>query len=123
MNKLENQNEDQLQNDQLLDTNRKKNGKLKYFRLARRSSINLFFCLVFYVDIGLDINLIIQYYMLDNMLRVIATCIVLSFPALFMIVFFCSREIFYSKNSKSKKTRNCFIYTIVFLTQLHILFR
>ena len=124
MKSLQNQNEYQIQNkDQLLGYNPNQVEKIKYFRLVRRSAINLFICLVFYLDIGSDINLIIQYYMLDNLPRVIATCIVLSFPTLFMIIFFCSREILYSKNTTSKMVRNCLIYITIFVAQLHILFR
>jgi hypothetical protein len=112
---------DEENSNQLLNSGFNKN--FNYWKFIRRSIIITVLFTFFYCDIFSDINLVVQYFIKGEIGRTIATSIAMSFPTLFMIVFFCSRELFYTSNSKSKKACWCLIYIVVFVAQLHILFR
>ncbi len=94
-----------------------------FFRLVWRFITNLTLFLLYYGDIIFDIILIVNYYKKNKLDYAIATSLVLTFPTLFMILFYCSSEIFSTNNTKLCKALNSFVYTIIFLAQFHIIIR
>lgn len=107
-----------LKNNEENSKNEKKFASCKFTKFILKS---ILLAVLFYIDIGKDVHLIVHYYRRNKISYVIATSIILAFPTLFMIFFFTLGEIFATNHSKLKKFLNCIIYVMIFLVQFHVI--